>query len=203
MKKTVFILFGFMISTLSYSQYYFVRSGKNSASLNFKTQYSEKQLNSDIGDSFAVGRSFSLDRHEIYDFETALIYDRYKLYVGAPLSQVSYSLNYAGVDNAFLFSIINSTKFVFRIRAGMSLKKMIRGIETIDEKIYPLNNFPEFKGLLIMGNIGLQSKFKVSKAIDLSLEYSRGSSFLNTGQIKNQTLSISNDQVMVGINFLK
>lgn len=201
MKKTVFIVFVIFFKMSLYSQSYFIGSGKNSTSLKFTTQYSERKIPSDIGDSYEIGRAFVIDNKGRIDYETAITYDRYSPYVGAPDSQVNYTLNYLGIDNALLFSIINKQRFKFRLMASVNCKKLFFGAQSIEGKIYDIKLFPEFKGVIFMGTLGLQTKLNISDAIDLSLEYNRGRSFLNTGQNRNESLSVSSNQIMVGVHF--
>ncbi len=204
MNKFYLILIVTMVSALSYSQSFFIHSGKNSSKFKFTTPYSAKALNSDIGDSYAIGRSININDTNT-NYEIALTLNNFNPYVGSPESEVWYSLNYLGIDNAILYPIIGSSlgsSFVLQLRAGLSFNKLISGIESIEGEIHNVKNFPEFNGLLIMGALGLQTKIDVSDDINLSLGYNYGGSLLNTGQIKNESLSVSSHQIVVGVHFL-
>lgn len=204
MNKFYLFLLVTMVSTLSYSQSFFIHSGKNSSKFKFTTPYSEKVLSSDIGDSYAIGHSININDTNT-DYEIALTLNKFNPYVGSPESEVRYSLNYLGIDNAILYPIIGSSlrsSFILQLRAGLSFNKLISGIESIEGEIHNVKNFPEFKGLLFIGALGLQSKVIVSDDINLSLGYNYGASLLNTGQIKNESLTITSHQIVVGVHFL-
>lgn len=204
MNKLYLILFVAMISTLSHSQSLFIHSGKNSSKFKFTTPYSSKVLSSEIGDSYAIGHSININDTNT-DYEISLTLNKFNPYVGSPESEVRYSFNYLGVDNAILFPIIGSSlrsSFILQLRTGISFNKLISGIQSIEGEIYNLKNFPEFKGLLFIGVLGLQSKVIVSDDINLSLGYNYGASFLNTGQKENESLSVSSHQIVVGVHFL-
>ncbi len=199
----------FMISTLSYSQcrthnFFFLKSGKNISKFKFSTPYSVRKLKSDIGDSNEFGHSFNINCTNT-DYEIALSLNRFKPFVGFPESEVRYSLHYLGINNAILYPIIGSSlrsRFVLQVRAGVSLNKLISGIQSIEGEIHNIKNFPEFKGILFMGSLGLQSKLYVHDNTDLILGYNYASSIYNSGQIKNESLTVSSHQIVVGIHFL-
>ena len=204
MNKFYLIFFVTMISTLSYSQSYFINLGKNSSEFKFTTPYSKKILSSDIGDAFGVGYCFDINNSNT-NYEIAFTLNKFNPYVGSPDSEVKYSLNYLGVDNAILYPIIGKTyrsSFILLVRASLSCNKLISGIESIEGEVHNLRSFPEFKGLLFMGALGLQSKVIVSHYINLSLGYNHGFSFLKTGQLNKESLTISNNQFVIGINFI-
>lgn len=206
MKKIFYILFGIMLTAPLYSQSYFVRFGKNTANFKFTTNNTVSKLNSEIGDSYEIGHTFPIGSNRNVDYEAALTLNKFNPFVGAPESELNYSLHYVGIDNALLYSVIGDMgrdcDFVIRVKAGISCNKLISGFESINGKKYDIKNFPEFNGILFMGILGLQSKWIVSDVVDLSIGYNRGISLLNTGQISNQSLSISTNQIMVGIHFL-
>ena len=189
-----------MFSAISYSQAYFIRSGKNSSKFKYSTDYSDKVLNSDIGDSYEIGRSFRINGTTM-DNEVALVFNKFNPYVGSPESEVRYSLHYLGIENAILYPIIES-KFTLLVRAGLSCNKLISGIESIEGELHSVSNFPEFKGLVFMGVLGLQSNLEVNENLNLSLGYNYGTSFINTGHLKSEKLTISRNQFVVGINFM-
>lgn len=206
MKKKMFFLLGVVLSFSGYSQSLFVRMGKNTTKFKFETINTSTELKSNIGDSYEVGVSFPLDSENTISYETALLFNNYNAYLGAPNSELNYSLNYLGIDNSLFYSILGtgrySGRFVLRLKVGVNCNKMLSGTERIEGKIYELNEFPEFKGILFIGNIGIQTKYAASDVIDLSIGYNRGITLLNTGDIRNQSLSLSSNQIMVGIHFL-
>lgn len=202
MNKFYFILIVSMSSAISHSQAYFIRSGKNSSKFKYSTDYSKKVLNSDIGDTYEIGRSFRINRTNM-DNEVALVYNKFNPYVSSPESEVRYSLHYLGIENAVLYPIIGSnlySRFILLVRAGLSCNKLISGIESIEGEIHNVSKFPEFKGLLFIGVLGLQSNIEVNENINLSLGYNYGTSFINTDQLESEKLTISRNQFVVGIN---
>lgn len=204
MNKSYCIFIVTMISAFSYSQSYFIRSGKNSSQFKYSNSYATTILKSDIGDSYEVGHSYNIGGTKM-EYEIALQLNKYSPYVGSPESEVRYSLHYLGIDNAILYPIIGTSpnsKFKLKLKAGLSCNKLISGIESIEGEIHDVKNFPEFKGFLFMGELGLQSVLEVNKNINLSLGYNYGRSFINTGQLKSETLTISRSQFLLGINFI-
>lgn len=207
MNKLYPVFFITMISALTYSQSYFINTGFNTSNLKFTTPNSERVLRSDIGDSFAVGRSFAIDdtNGTNGNYEIGLTLNKFNPYIGAPESEVRYSLNYLGIDNAILYPIIGSSldsRFKLQMRVGLSCNKLISGIQSFEGALYNIKNFPEFKGLLFMGALGLQTKVIVSDYINLNLGYNYGASLLNTVQKNNQSSSVSIHQIVIGVHFV-
>lgn len=190
----------------SYSQSFFIKTGKNFTKFNYKNSYAELiDLHSDIGNTYEFGYNVPVKLNR-FEYEVGLKLDEFKTYVEAPNKAVDYNLNYLGVNNTLTYSIIgegrNNGRFNLNAKGGIILSKYVTGKQSILQKNYDLNAFPEFKNLFLIASLGLHAKFLISETMDMSIGYDKTISFLNTGNGNNQSLSFSSNEIKVGIYFL-
>lgn len=206
MKKKYFIpllLFGIT----GYTQSFFVESGMNYTKFKYRNSNSIKTipLHSDFGNTLHFGYQLPVNDNGL-QYELGLQFDELNNYVEEPNLAVNYSLNYLGINNSVLYSIIgsgrNSGRIVLNLKGGLLIDKFISGKEYIMGKNYDLKKFNEFNKFFLVATFGIQTKFLVSEAVDISLSYDYCNSFFNSGNGNNQHLSFSSQQYKLGIYFI-
>lgn len=205
MRKQLLLLISlFCIS--AHSQSFFVRIGKNFTKFDYQNaQNTPINLNSDIGNSYEVGCTFPIQFSDSFHYEVGLQFDEFNSYTQAPVSAVTYNLQYLGLNNSLRIALLNTDhfrdRFALDFKGGLSIYKYVAGKEEILGKIHDLQMFPEFSKVFLVANIGLHSKFMVSDDMYISLGYDRVLSFMNTGNTNLQTLSFTSNQIKVGVHF--
>ena len=206
MKKLQLFIIPLFFGIAAHAQSFFIRAGKNYTKFDYQNaQTIPIDLHSDVGNSYEVGCTFPIKYANRFHYELGLQLNDFNAYTEAPVSGVTYNLQYFGVNNSLLIGIIdidrNKDRFSLDCKAGLGIFKYVAGKEAILGKIYDLQTFPEFRNVFVVATIGLQSKFVISDYIDLSLGYDRSMSFLNTGNANYQSLSFTSNQFKVGIHF--
>lgn len=205
MKKKYFILL-LLFGITGYSQAFFVEYGKNFTKFNYRNSNTTSiPLHSDLGNTLQFGYHLPL-KNSNFQCAFGLQLDEFNSYVEAQYPAANYNLNYLGINNSILYSIIGSGReggsFVLNLKGGLLLHKFISGKETIFNKNYDLNSFSEFNKTFLVATFGAQAKVLVSDSVDISLGFDRCISFLNTGNGDNQFLSFSSNQIKLGVYFI-
>ena len=206
MKKLQLLIIPLLFGITVHAQSFFIRAGKNYTKFDYQNEgVIPINLHSDVGNSYEVGCTFPIKNANRFHYELGLQLNDFNAYTEAPNSGVTYNLQYFGVNNSLLVGIIqgdeNRNRFSLDCKAGLGIYKYVTGKEAILGKIYDLQSFPEFRNVFAVATVGLQSKFVISDYVDLSLGYDRCMSFLNTGNVSNQSLSFTSNQFKVGIHF--
>jgi hypothetical protein len=201
-----FRIFLLLVTCVVHSQSFFVKSGKNYTKINYgNTSTSSIYLHPDIGNTYQFGIYVPIENTR-YHYEVGFQLDEYNSYVEAPLAAANYNLNYLGINNSLLYSIIQSgregRRFSLNAGGGITLSKYVSGKEFVKDKIYDLKSFPEFKNFFLTASLEIQAKLVVFENVDFSIGYDRCVTMLNTGNGNNQSLSFSSNQIKVGVYFL-
>lgn len=198
------LLFFFFIS--GYSQAFFIESGKNFTKFNFRNaNYKIIPLHLDVGNTYHFGYHLPI-KETNFQYELGIQFDEFNNYVKSPYPAVDYNLNYLGINNSILYSVIgsrrNNNRVVINLKGGLLLDKLISGKETIQDKNYDLQSFSEFNKFFLVATFGTQAKFFISETVDVTFGYDRLISFINTGNGNNQFLSFSSHQIKLGVYFI-
>lgn len=196
------LLFGITV----YSQAFFVESGKNYTKFIYRNSNSKIiPLHSDFGNTLHFGYQLPVNNNGL-QYELGLQFDEFNNYVEEPNLAVNYNLNYLGINNSVLYSIIgsgrNNGRLVLNLKGGLLVDKFISGKENIMGKNYDLKKFNEFNKFFLVATFGIQTKFLVSEAVDISLSYDYCNSFFNSGNGNNQHLSFFSHQYKLGVYFI-
>lgn len=208
-KKIVFFFLLLLLFNFSvYSQMFFVKSGKNYSTYQFKSNYVSSSVSSDVGDSYEFGYFTALDRkyrgrftEQLFNYEVSITLNDFNALVREPEINIKYNAQYLGIQNVLNYKITGGYRdsFSFNTRGGISVNKMVFGKEESEGKIYPLNSFDEFNKLIVMASLGMNVVFYMSEDIHFNLGYDRHFTLLNLGN--DYSLSISSNQFKLGLCF--
>jgi hypothetical protein len=192
------------------AQSFYLKTGRNFTNYTFTDAQgtTTKLLLPDMGNSYIIGFATAFPNnklnhngeHSRFSYEFGMSLDEYNSAVGVTGSSLKWKTEYAGLNNAFLFSLLKTKFFVFDAKVGLNIGGIVYGKEEINGIIHDLKDIDGFRGILFCSNLGIQVKFLASENGYITLGYENRRS-LNTTTVYPEKFSMESNQVSIGVYF--
>lgn len=184
---------------------FFIKTGKNLTNYTYTNALGGKasNLSSEFGNSYSIGFSKQFKNHLNnfpLMFDSEISFDENNASVFNKTLLTHWTTLYVGVNNSFLFQVLNSKKLKLGIRAGIDISTIVYGRQELGGEVFDLKKTNSFKGIFIGGFSGLQLKYFASEFGGFSFGYDHISSF-NPNLNGSEKFSMSTNRMYLGVIF--
>ncbi len=211
MKTKLFLLTALLISQFLISQELFFKAGKNFTDYNYKNSFGKtvSGLQGTSGSNYEFGILFCLNPSKDsvsvgikskYLYSLSLSYNQFNARGGNVNNTYSWNTNYLGIQNVVYISAFTSSKgyYNLKFKTGVNASTLLSGQQYINNVVYDLKKYSEFKGLFVQPLIGMDFRLEVSRKLSLNLGYSFSKAF-NVSNKSSEKLSFTTNQIQLGI----
>lgn len=209
MRTKLLFITAMFISHFSISQEIFFKAGKNFTQYNYKNSLGKtlsglegsSGLNYELGFEFFLdGVSNSLESH--FSYSASLILNQFNSKAGNVNNTYVWITNYLGIQNMVYASVLTSPNSLYnlKVKAGVNTSTIIGGKQYINNVVYNLKKYDEFKGIVIQPVIGIEFRFEITRELSMNFSYSFSKAY-NTSNKSAEKLSFTNNQLQLGLNY--
>lgn len=197
----------FLISHFSLSQEIFFKVGKNFTQYNYKNSSGKtlSGLEGTTGSNYEFGFVYFLDDAKDslksrFSYSASLNLNQFNAKAGNVNNIYVWNTNYIGIQNMVYASVLtsNNNYFNLKFKAGVNTSTIVSGKQYINNVMYDLKNYDEFKGLIIQPLVGMDFQVEVSRELSLNLGYLFSKAF-NVSNKSSENLSFTNNQIQLGL----
>jgi hypothetical protein len=200
--KTKLLVIGFFLTfQWMCSQEFFLVSGKNLTSYDYKwlTSGAGFNLESKIGSYYEVGYEYYFN--EKISYVTSMTLNQFNSFSTNEVKSYSWNTSYLGIQNAASYTLFKTwDELELKLKAGVNIATIIDGKEEINGIIYDIKKEPEFSGVFIQPVIGLDLRYVITDYFTVSMGYNFSKAF-KFSHTSDEELSFINNQVQVGTHF--
>lgn len=206
--KLLFMLAMF-ISQHLFSQEIFFRVGKNFTQYNYKNSKGESVsgLESSNGSNYEIGFEYFFDDaysglESSFSYSASLILNQFNAKAGNINNTYVWNTNYLGIQNMAYVSVLmpRNSLYNLKLKAGVNTSTIVSGQQYINNVVYNLKNYDEFKGIVVQPIIGLDFRLEVTQELNLNFGYMISKAF-NVSNNSSEKLSFTNNQVQLGLQY--
>ena len=209
MKLKFVLIMTLLISHCAISQEIFLKSGKNFTKYNYKNSSGQNLvgLESSSGSNYELGVEFFLDGtnnslESRYSYSVSLTLNQFNAKGGNINNTYVWNTNYLGIQNMVYASILKTQKrfMNFKAKAGFNMATIVSGEQFINNVVYDLKKYKEFKGVIIQPTIGADFRFEINRELNVNFGYSLSKAF-NISNKSSEKLSFTNNQLQLGLTY--
>ena len=196
-----------LISYFASAQEIFLKVGRNFTNYNYKnpTGKSVPGLVGGSGSNYEIGLEFFLDGAENgiesnFSYSASLSLNQFNAKGGNVNNTYVWNANYLGVQNMAYASVLASRFYNLKLKAGFNTCTIVSGKQYINNVVYDLKNYQEFKGIVIQPLMGVDFRLKVSNELNINLGYSFSKAF-NISNKSSEKLSFTNNHIQLGLQY--
>jgi hypothetical protein len=197
------------ISHFSISQEIFFKTGKNFTQYNYKNSLgrSVSGLECSSGSNYELGFEYFLDDansslESRFSYSASLILNQFNAKAGNVNNTYVWNTNYLGIQNMAYASVLMSPNSLYnlKLKAGVNTSTIVSGQQFINNVVYNLKNYSEFKGIVVQPILGLDFRLEVSRELSANIGYMFSKAF-NVSNKSSEKLSFTNNQLQLGLNY--
>lgn len=195
------------ITQFAISQEVFFRTGKNLTQYNYKNSLGStvSGLEGSSGSNYELGVEYFLDNADNglkrrFSYSTSLILNQFNAKAGNVNNTYVWNTNYLGIQNMINASVFTSPNrdYVLKVKAGVNTSSLVSGKQYINNVVYDLKNYDEFKGVVVQPLIGFDFRLKLSQKLNVNIGYLFSKAF-NVSNKSSEKLSFTNSQIQLGL----
>lgn len=198
------------ISHHAISQEIFFKTGRNFTEYNYKNSLGKtvSGLEGSSGTNYEFGVEFFLDGTKSsldskLSYSASLSLNQFNAKGGNVNNTYVWNTNYLGIQNMAYFSVLKSREAIYnlKLKAGFNTSTILSGKQSINNVIYDLNKYNEFKGVFIQPMIGMDFRLKVNQKLVFDLGYSFSKAY-NVSTKSSEKLSFTTNQLQLGLQYI-
>ncbi len=209
MKTKLLFMMTMFFSHFSFSQEIFFKVGENFTQYNYKDSFGKtvSALEGSSGSNYEIGFEYFLDKagyslESRYSYSASLILNQFNAKARSVNNNYVWNTNYLGIQNMAYSSILMSPNNIYnlKIKAGVNISTIVSGQQYINNVVYNLKNYDEFKGIVVQPLLGLDFRLKVSSKFNMNIGYLFSKAF-NVSNKSSEKLSFTNNQLQLGLHY--
>lgn len=204
------ILILFFCSYSAISQEIFIKAGNNFTKYNYKDSAGTalSGFEGSSGSNYDLGVEFFLDGVDSslespLSYSVSLSYNQFNDRIGTDGTLYVWNTNYLGIQNMVYITLFKLPQdyFSLKLKGGINMSTILNGQQYINNVVYNLANYREFKGLTMQPTAGIDLRLEFSRDFFVNVGYSYSNVF-NASNTTSEKLSFTNNQLQFGISFL-
>lgn len=209
-QRIIFFLINILIcSQLSFAQEIYFKAGKNFTTYKYKNAMgmSNPHIFKSQGSNYELGCEFFIDDsnnslESNYSYAVSLTLNQFNATGGDFNNNYYWNTNYLGIQNALLVSIMNNDQGIcnLKLKGGINTATILNGRQSINNTIYDLKNYQEFKGLILQPLFGLDFRLEIWRYVMFSASYYYSYSY-NISNKSSEKLNFSTNHIQFGIQY--
>ena len=209
MKSKIVYIVALFISHFAISQEFFLKGGENFTQYNYINSMgkSVSVLEGSNGSNYELGFEYFLDNADSslessFSYSASLILNQFNAKGGDFNNTYVWNTNYLGIQNMAYVSLLMSPNSVYnlKLKAGVNTSTILSGQQYINNIIYDLKNYDEFKGVFIQPLLGVDFRLEVNRELCLNIGYLFSKAF-NVSNKSSEKLSFTNNQLQLGLQY--
>jgi hypothetical protein len=209
MKTKLVYLMALFISHFAISQDFFLKGGKNFTKYNYVNSMgkSVSVLEGSNGSNYEIGFEYFLDNADSslessFSYSASLILNQFNAKGGDFNNTYVWNTNYLGIQNMAYVSVLmpRNSLYNFKLKAGVNTSTIVSGQQYINNVVYNLKYYDEFKGIFVQPIIGLDFRLEVTHELNLNFGYMFSRAF-NVSNKSSEKLSFTNNQLQLGLHY--
>lgn len=209
MKTKLLFMMVMFISHFAISQEFFFKTGRNFTDYNYKNSLGKtvSGLDGSSGSNYEFGVEFFLDGAKSsleskLSYSASLCLNQFNAKGGNVSNTYVWNTNYFGIQNMAYVSVLKSRDAIYdlKIKTGFNTSTILNGHQTIDNVVYNLKNYSEFKGIFIQPMMGMDFRLELNRELSMNLGYSFSKAY-NVSNKSIEKLSFTNNQIQLGLQY--
>ena len=209
MKTKLLFMMAIFISHHAISQEIFFKTGSNFTEYNYKNSLGKtvSGLVGSSGSNYEFGVEFFLDSTEDsidsrFSYSASLCLNQFNAKSGNVNNTYVWNTNYFGIQNMTYVSVLKSREAIYnlKLKAGFNTSTILSGQQTIDNVVYNLKNYSEFKGIFIQPTIGMDFRLELNRELSMNFGYLFSKAY-NVSNKSSEKLSFTNNQLQIGLQY--
>jgi hypothetical protein len=209
MTKKILFIMAMIITQSAISQEIFFRTGKNLTQYNYKNSLGKtvSGLEGSSGSNYELGVEFLLDDaynslESRFSYSASLILNQFNAKAGNVNNTYVWNASYLGIQNMINCSVLYSPNddYVLKVKAGVNTSSLVSGKQYINNVVYDLKNYDEFKGIVVQPLIGFDFRLELSRELNVNIGYLFSKAF-NVTNKSSEKLSFTNSQIQLGLQY--
>lgn len=197
------------ISHFAISQELFFKAGKNFTQYNYKNSLGKtvSGIEGSSGSNYELGMEFFLDGADSsleskFSYSASVNLNQFNAKGGDVNNTYVWNTNYLGIQNMAYASVLMSPNSMYnlKVKAGVNTSTIVSGQQYINNVVYNLKNYDEFKGVIVQPEVGLDFRMEVSRELNINLGYLFSKAF-NVSNKSSEDLSFTNNQIQIGLQY--
>ena len=137
-----------------------------------------------------------------YSYSASLILNQFNAKAVNVNNTYVWNTNYLGIQNMAYASVLMSPNSMYnlKVKAGVNTSTIVSGQQYINDVVYNLKNYNEFKGIVVQPLIGLDFRLEVSRELSMNIAYMFSKAF-NVSNKSSEELSFTNNQLQLGLQY--
>ncbi len=197
------------ISHVAISQEFFLKTGRNFTNYNYKNSLGKtvSGLERSSGSNYEFGVEFFLDDAKSsleskFSYSASLVLNQFNAKGGNVNNTYVWNTNYIGIQNMGYASVLKSPDgfYNLKVKAGFNTSTILNGQQYIDNVVYDLKKYQEFKGIFLQPEIGMDFKLELTRNLCVDLGYLFSKAF-NVSNKSSEKLDFTNNQLQLGLQY--
>lgn len=209
MNKKILFMMAIFISHFATSQEFFFKVGRNFTDYNYKNSLGKSisGLEGDSGLNYEFGIEFYLDEADSsleskFSYSAGLCLNQFNAKGGNVNSTYVWNTNYIGIQNMAYLSLLNSSDrfYSLKLKAGFNTSTILSGQQYINNVVYDLKKYQEFKGIFLQPEIGMDFRLELNRELGINIGYLFSKAF-NVSNKSSEKLGFTNNQLQLGLQY--
>jgi hypothetical protein len=204
MRQLSFIIILFISVTTANAQGYYFNFGQNFTKYDYKNSLGQRNSNikSDNGFMVDFGYQWNISSNANWQYKAGLSFQQFNAVGKNATYDYSWKTDYLGIQNSLSYNIYtsNDEEVSFRINAGFTGSKIIKGEQMINNTRFNLTKEEDFKGLYLQPHLGLENEFFINESIKIGLGYRFSKAFRLSSDSK-ETLNFINNAIYLNFKY--
>ena len=209
MKTKLLFMMAMFISHFATSQEFFFKAGRNFTDYNYKNSLgkSVSGLEGDSGSNYEFGVEFFLDDADSsleskFSYSASLVLNQFNAKGGNVNNTYAWNTNYIGIQNMGYASVLTSPDGIYnlKLKAGFNTSTILSGQQYINNVVYDLKKYQEFKGIFLQPEIGMDFRLELSRDLGINIGYLFSKAF-NVSNKSSEKLGFTNNQLQLGLQY--
>ena len=207
MKKIIILSIAILFNSNSFSQSFFINTGKNNTSYNYTNSDNQEvsELRRGVGLFVEAGVNIKIKSKkdvQRWSYSLGLIVNQFNSNAYINSSDYSWETEYFGVKNNFIYRLTkNESGLNLNLNSGFSFLQIISGTQRINNTFYDLKNNSEFKGVFVEPHIGATLSYNINNKTNFYFGYNISEVKRIKGKTTGENLNgFDNQRVYLGFN---
>lgn len=209
MKTKLLFMMAMFISHVAISQEFFLKTGRNFTTYNYKNSLGKtvSGLERSSGSNYEFGVEFFLDGADSnteskFSYSASLVLNQFNAKGGNVNNTYAWNTNYIGIQNMGYASVLKSPDgfYNLKLKAGFNTSTILSGQQYINNVVYDLKKYQEFKGIFLQPEVGLDFRLELSRELGVNIGYLFSKAF-NVSNKSSEKLGFTNNQIQLGLQY--
>lgn len=209
MKTKLLFMMAMFFSHFAISQELFLKTGRNFTNYNYKNSLGKtvSGLERSSGSNYEFGLEFFLDGADSsidskYSYSASLSLNQFNAKGGDVNNTYVWNTNYLGIHNMVYATVLSSPDgyYCLKLKTGVNASTILNGQQYINNVVYDLKKYSEFKGVFIQPIVGIDFRMEVTRELSLNIGYNF-SKAINISNKSTEKLSFTNSQIQLGLQY--